>query len=265
LPQQYHQQGEQLLGSGEVDAALERLTTAALLEPSFADTHLLIARVYLKKGLLEEALAQCDIALRLSPECKQRAEEIRQSAMTQRGQREAAATSRSLENRRLSRLVWMLPAVAFGVGLALAFFVRRPAGEPPTLSLSARVKSAFTAHAATRDLPLSVAEAAGVVRVSGVVPNDLAMGLVRELASESAGGSVDFQGLVAKPTDALPAPPPVMYQVQPGDSLWLIAQQKYGNAELWPQIAEANRANPTPARMMVGDRLILPEITIHPH
>jgi nucleoid-associated protein YgaU len=155
----------------------------------------------------------------------------------------------------------MLPAITFAVGLVLAFMLRKPreVPPPPAPPLEARVRSALAAHAATRSLSLSVAETAGSVHVSGVVPSDLYIGLVRELASESADGHVDFQGLVAAPAEQ-----PVSYQVRQGDSLWLIAKRKYGDADLWPEIEKTNRDHSIPVHMMVGDRLMLPVITIHP-
>jgi|ERR1700733_622525 len=256
LPQQYCQQGERLLEKGDVEGALERLSAAASLEPTSAEIHLALARAYSTKSLHDEALAHCDAALRLSPQRKQLAEETRQSVVEQR---EVAVASQRLQTRRLGRLVWMLPAIAFALGLASAAVIQMRRGVAPPPPLAARVRAGLAAHSATRGLSLSVAEQAGVVHVSGVVPSDLYLGLVREFASESADGHVDFGGLAVAPSE-----PPTIYRVRQGDSLWLIAKRKYGNAALWPEIEKVNRGRSIPLQMLVGDRLILPAVTIHP-
>jgi len=50
------------------------------------------------------------------------------------------------------------------------------------------------------------------------------------------------------------------YVVQPGDTLRTIAQEQYGEAQLWPRIYQANRdtIGPDPDALQAGTRLILP-------
>jgi len=259
LPRQYFQQGETLLGKGDVDGALERLTAATSLEPASAEIHLALARAYSTKSLHNEALAHCDAALRFSPQNQELAEATRQSVLEQRAQREAAVASQHLQTRRLGRLVWMLPAIAFALGLASAAMMQMHRPGPPPQPLSARVRDGLAAHSATRGLNLSFAEQGGILHVSGEVPSDLHLGLVREFASESADGHVDFGGLVVAPPE-----PPTPYRVRKGDSLWLIAKRKYGNPALWREIERANLDRSIPVQMLVGDGLILPAVTIHP-
>jgi len=60
-----------------------------------------------------------------------------------------------------------------------------------------------------------------------------------------------------------PAPPPAetTYVVQPGDTLWSIAQQLYGDGKLWEVIHEANRDRiPSVSAMKVGTELRIPAV-----
>src|SRR5579862_9284880 len=66
LPQQYCEEAERFLEQGNAETALERLSTAASLDPASADVHLALARVYSQKGLCDEALVHCDAALLLA-------------------------------------------------------------------------------------------------------------------------------------------------------------------------------------------------------
>jgi nucleoid-associated protein YgaU len=59
---------------------------------------------------------------------------------------------------------------------------------------------------------------------------------------------------------ARPSPTPQEYVVEPGDTLQTIAQQVYGNADLWPEIYAANRdaVGPDPDALQAGTRLRIP-------
>lgn len=70
---------------------------------------------------------------------------------------------------------------------------------------------------------------------------------------------------VVEPTPPpLPQPPPqapaeTLYVVQPGDTLWNIAQRIYGDGKLWKAIYEANRDRiPSVSAMKVGTELRIP-------
>jgi 5'-nucleotidase len=72
--------------------------------------------------------------------------------------------------------------------------------------------------------------------------------------------------VAAAPAPATPAAksPPVLYTVRRGDSLWSIAQRVYGQAALWPRIAEANQDLAARRALRVGERLQLYPVTIAP-
>jgi LysM repeat protein len=63
----------------------------------------------------------------------------------------------------------------------------------------------------------------------------------------------------ARPAAAGPAAPSRTYAVQPGDSLWTIAQRFYGNPLLWPRIYYANQAQiADPNVISIGQVLTIP-------
>jgi nucleoid-associated protein YgaU len=54
---------------------------------------------------------------------------------------------------------------------------------------------------------------------------------------------------------------PRVHEVQPGESLWQIAQITVGDATLWPALYHANRDQiKDPARVYPGQRLAIPTI-----
>jgi LysM repeat protein len=56
-----------------------------------------------------------------------------------------------------------------------------------------------------------------------------------------------------------PAPPDKVYVVQPGDSLWTIAQRFYGNPLMWPHIYYANQSQiHDPNDIYTGQQLTIP-------
>jgi len=56
-----------------------------------------------------------------------------------------------------------------------------------------------------------------------------------------------------------PAPPETTYVVQPGDTLYGIAQRFYGDGKLWTVIYDFNRDRiPSPQAMRVGTELRIP-------
>lgn len=56
------------------------------------------------------------------------------------------------------------------------------------------------------------------------------------------------------------------YVTQPGDTLWSIAQQFYGDGTQWPVIYEANRATigPNPEYIQAGWTLTIPDLSTTP-
>lgn len=62
-----------------------------------------------------------------------------------------------------------------------------------------------------------------------------------------------------RPAPSRPAPKTTFYVVQPGDTLWSIAQRLYGDGKLWKVIYEANRDRiPAVSEMKVGTELRIP-------
>lgn len=58
-------------------------------------------------------------------------------------------------------------------------------------------------------------------------------------------------------TRPVPVPKPTYYTVQSGDNLWNIAQQHYGNGNLYTKIATANKIG-TPSLIHPGQKLVIP-------
>ena len=54
---------------------------------------------------------------------------------------------------------------------------------------------------------------------------------------------------------------PTLYLVQPGESLWSIAESRMGDASLWPALYRANRDQIVdPHTLYPGQRLSIPEV-----
>ena len=181
--------------------------------------------------------------------------------------REAARATRT------GRLLWVLPATAFVVGAALMWLrpVPPPVPEAPRTPLTAIVEQALGEHASTRGLPVKVSGAVDRVMVGGQVPSALHVELIEAVARHAlaadaavrhaASPAVDVSRLTVAPP---PVESPVTYTVRSGDSMWSIAARTYGNPSLWKQIAAANGNPADPARLEVGQRLVLPSITLPP-
>ncbi len=61
------------------------------------------------------------------------------------------------------------------------------------------------------------------------------------------------------PEPSPPAPTPVVYTVRPGDSLWSIADEQWGNPGLWPVLYTYNREGiADPHRIYPGQQLQIP-------
>jgi nucleoid-associated protein YgaU len=104
----------------------------------------------------------------------------------------------------------------------------------------------------------------GVLAGAGVVLRGRSLG--PSAASDSASRPTFVVGPSVSPTplaSSSPSPPVVAaseYEVQPGDTLRSIAQEKYGDPEQWPRIYDANRdvIGSDPDRLQAGSRLRLP-------
>jgi nucleoid-associated protein YgaU len=87
---------------------------------------------------------------------------------------------------------------------------------------------------------------------------------------QAASPSAIARSPVPAPTTTAPGAPPTAgpeqatefdeYVVAPGDTMRSIAQQAYGDADLWPRIYEANRdlIGPDPNALQVGAHLRIP-------
>ncbi|MBM3317123.1 MAG: tetratricopeptide repeat protein [Candidatus Eisenbacteria bacterium] len=267
LLQSYCDEGRRLLAGGDVAGALERLTVAASAEPGSADIRVTLAQAYLQAGLDNAARAHLDRALELAPD-RPDIVHARTHALRVQADREAAHREGEVRTRRRLKLMrlMLVPAFALGVvAFALAFSVTRSRADRP--ESIARVQQRLETHAATSALGLRVSEADGTLRVTGCVPSEVHVDLVRSLVASGSGRPVDISGLqICEPPPATAAPPPrPNYRVRSGDSLWRIAQRKYGRGGLWPEIEKANAARlGGSSGLAVGDSLVLPVITVQP-
>ncbi len=258
LPLDYYREGINLLDRGEIEAAIEKLSAAASLDATSADVQVALGRACQRQGINDAAIAHFDRAAELAPD-RQDIPQLRANAVSAESGRNAAAIAETRKAVRLRRLLWALPPAAFLLGLVTLAGIER-ASRPSAVPADAAsgVQARLQANPATRGLALKIASRDGVVQVAGEAPSALHIELIRAIAGQGAAGRVDFSGLqTAKPA----APAQATYRVRPGDSLWLIARRKYGNAALWPKIEQAN---PGRRSLNVGDSLVLPEVVIQP-
>jgi nucleoid-associated protein YgaU len=91
------------------------------------------------------------------------------------------------------------------------------------------------------------------------VPTGTHQQLVAALAAAAAGDRADISGVTVAP------PVAASYTVRPGDSFWTIARRKYGTSGVWRELEAANRIQSgAPRRLMPGDRITLPLVTLRP-
>lgn len=272
LPAACYRSGCGRLERGDTQGALEQLMVAGVMAPESAETQAALGRAWSAAGLHGMAVTHFERAIALAPD-RTEFSQARESAVRGRAEDEARRIEAEARVHRPPRPAWSRLLPAFLVGAAAVFVAqgasRWAAPRPDPLS---QVRQSLQANPTTRDLGLHVLDSANGVQVEGTVPSELHAELVRAVASGAAGGRVDFAELKAAPPQPPPPPPPrprPNYRVRPGDSLWRIADRAYGNAALWPHIAEANQGTPgldgqLPSELQVGDSLVVPAVTIQP-
>jgi nucleoid-associated protein YgaU len=268
LPRQYLAEGRRQLTETRVDRAIEFFGAATALDPNSAAAHAALGEAYTAKGWFDEASQRFESAIKLAPDDPH----IREWCAKTRGtllDRSTAARHEASYTRRLRVLVWVLPVVALSLGgLVGMTIVRSPDGAAPQsvggLSGSlTELEAALNGIESLRGIRLIVTERAGIVEVAGDVPSDMHVALIREVASRVAGDRISLAALnVHEPSSP---PSEVSYIVRAGDSFWGIASARYGSGALWQHVWEANRADiPQPEMLSVGQRIVLPSLTLAP-
>lgn len=74
-------------------------------------------------------------------------------------------------------------------------------------------------------------------------------------------GVAALAGLTPRPTSAGSATETRIHEVQPGESLWVIAANTIGDPRLWPALYRANRDQiKDPTLLYPGQKLAIPEV-----
>jgi len=134
-------------------------------------------------------------------------------------------------------------------------------------SIGKKVKPGREAEEITTDITnslggqvkdLKVGFVGGTVTIGGTVES----AALRDKAVLLAGNVEGVESVNDNITVSVPAPAPVFYTIEKGDSLSKIAKERYGDAMKWKELFEANReVIKDPDLIYPGQQIRIPELS----
>ena len=223
---------------GHLSKAEELLSPLTTYDHSSVEAINLLGKVYAQQGMMERAKALWKRALEIDPLNAEAVKALERCTLLQR---------HNLYAFRISIVAPLILPLLL-VCAVLVFDVSST--SMPSRDLCETVRKALLSNEKNVSLSLSVIQDDMDIRIVGEVPDLRTRYLVETTASSVPGVKrVDLRGLRLME----------MYEVQPGDSLWSIAERMYGNPNLWNIIAESN-ALPPDGNVKIGQRLCIPRL-----
>jgi tetratricopeptide (TPR) repeat protein len=263
LPRLYYAEGVKAANDGQLDLAIERISTSVSLDESCGPAYKALGDIYFKKNMYEEALRQYGRALQLMPDDHPLVKSKR-DAETEIGRRAAPQSiETSGKTRWLSKSLILFSVLSFLLGLTVLpsvnLFVREKRSVPrDSAQLTAEIKKDLTEESVLKGLSMDVAQMSDGLRISGEVPTEIHKKLVTEIVRRVVGDQVPV--VVEIRVAATQAVQPALYTVRSGDSLSSLAATLYGDVQLWTKIYAANRDKLSNANsLMVGQVLVIPK------
>lgn len=240
LPEAYYVEGVRLAEQGELDKAIENLTTAISLNSTFTASYLTLGNIYTQKKLYNEAIAQYQKALEIEPEN----DEVKKAKEETEKTREKSKEAEAQEIHRtaiLKKLLIGIPVVAFFIGMVILPITENLFNQKVDYSaIVKQIKNNIANYSALADLTIDVSYTDDSFNISGNVPTDLHKSLVEEVARNAARDNlINTQGLLISLVHE--KEPEFLYTVKHNDTLTLIAYRFYNDSRMWNKIYEVNR------------------------
>lgn len=225
----YYNEGLRLARLGQEEVALEHLQAALLLNPDYAESYLVMGKLYAQRGAYEEAIIAWHRVLRQAPpDSPLRAKAERGIAkaeeLQQRQQREMAAARR---RRKVLIAGAGLALFILGIGLTLLSSKVWFSGVTPEV-LAFRWRQTLATYPALRQAPLKVEVQGGGLVISGEVPSTLHRDLITAICRIFPPHTLDISQVQVRPTAEaaalerlLTALPDIMTRMGPGRDLLL--------------------------------------------
>ncbi|MDD5017789.1 MAG: tetratricopeptide repeat protein [Eubacteriales bacterium] len=195
FPCQYIEAGARMLEQGRIEEAVRYLETSISLNPKAAGAYKLLGDIFVKKGLYDEAVNYYDKALALDDGDQ---ETIDAMAYAKEAKDKSIEDNqrRNKRNRLLKKMVIIIPAAAFIVGLAVlpAIAWLFPEETPVAAITEESIINELAGFDSLDGVQLTVDLEGDIYMVSGVVQNELQKTLISDLI-ENMVDRVNLQGV----------------------------------------------------------------------